>query len=224
MTGTILQKLQSIGVGVVAAVITVVALDHYRERPMPASPTKQQASPGSQPPVATPTFRTVIVDGKAYDNLSAIEDRLQKLEEGKAASAAQAEEDPVDEARQQREATEEWTRMERGHDADMQDREWAPSAQRRFEEGLKPVSEELGFKVTAAECKTTTCRATVTFPNYAAARKDGMHVIERVYGGLNCMRRISLDAPQNPNEPYTTKLYLDCADQRAGLVEELAAN
>lgn len=117
---------------------------------------------------------------------------MQKLEEGKAASAAQAEEVPVDEAQQQREATEEWAKMERGHEVDIQDREWAPSAQRRFQAGLTPVSEELGFKVAATE--------------------------------MNCARRISLDAPQNPNDAYTTKLYLDCADQRARLVDELAAN
>ena len=224
MTGAILQKLQSIGVGVVAAVLTVVALDHYRGRPVPVGPTKQQASPGPQAPGAAPTFRTVIVDGKGYSDLSAIEDRLQKLEEGNAASAAQAEEAPVDEAQQEREVREEWATMERGHEADMQDREWAPSAQRRFQDGLTAMSEEQGFKVAATECKTTTCRAIVTFPSYAAARKSGINLIERVYGGLNCMRRISLDTPQNPNESYTTKLYLDCADQRAGLADELATN
>lgn len=219
MAGSIVQKLQSMGVGVLAAVITVAAFEHFRERPVSAS--KQRAELVSRPVGAGTEYRTVIVDGDS-SKLSALEDRLQKLEQANRASEAEsAPESDTEQTGQQ--VKDEWASIERTHASDAQDREWAPTAQRHFLEGLTPMSAEFGFKVAEAECKTTTCRATVTFPSYAAARMSGMKLIETLYPGLNCMRRIQLGAPENPDAPYSTRIYLDCADQRAGLADEMAA-
>jgi hypothetical protein len=86
--------------------------------------------------------------------------------------------------------------------------------------GLTTLGEQLGFIVGPTDCKTTTCRAAVTWGDYTSARTTGMQLVERFFPGLNCAQEIRLAAPDNPNASYTTQLFLDCADQRAGVVED----
>jgi hypothetical protein len=81
----------------------------------------------------------------------------------------------------------------------------------------------LGFTVETLDCKTTTCRATVTWKDYSAAQLNGAKLVENTYPGLNCVQRINLLEPSDQTGPYNSKLYLDCTDLRAGLVDDIAA-
>src|SRR5690606_5151550 len=90
--------------------------------------------------------------------------------------------------------------------------------------GMSSWGEQLGFTVVEAECKTTMCRASLEWEDYEAAKRTGLRLPERQLPGLNCNRHIWLDEPADPTKPYSTDFYLDCTDQRAGLVEVVATD
>jgi hypothetical protein len=210
-------RLQSAAIGVLAAVATVLAIDQFRERPKPAGheePESASVGRGQEPVV-----RTVVVEGGGLDRIAALERQLRDLQAAKAASAKPAVDLEQQAALVRKRIEETYAKLDRTHDMDTADPGWAPGAQRTLVSGLTHLSEELGFKVGAADCKTTTCRATVTWNDYASARTTGVRLVEELYPGLNCVRRIRLNAPADRGAPYTTRFYLDCVDQRAGTVE-----
>jgi len=211
-------RLQSAGIGVLAAVATVLAIDQFRERSKPAGhgdePESASVGRGQEPVV-----RTVVVEGGGLDRIAALERQLRDLQAAKAASAKPAVDLEQQAALVRKRIEETYAKLDRTHDLDTPDPGWAPGAQRTLVSGLTHLSEELGFKVGAADCKTTTCRATVTWNDYSSARSTGVRLVEELYPGLNCVRRIRLNAPADPGAPYTTRFYLDCVDQRAGTVE-----
>jgi hypothetical protein len=218
--GTLLRRLPSVAVGVLAAVVTVLAIDHRRtgapQAPSAAESGALEASRGER------TVHRVVVDQQAFDRISALEQRVRELQETRpapAAGAAAPAAAPPDPEEFRRALKELYTQLDQAHERDAPDPGWAPGATTRFVTGLNGLGEKLGFTLGPTDCKTTTCRATVTWGNYAAARATGAQLVEQMFAGLNCTQRINLEEPSAPSAPYTTHLYLDCAELRAGVAD-----
>lgn len=112
-----------------------------------------------------------------------------------------------------------FSQLEKRHEEDPVDLEWAGPAEKHLNEGLQSLSEKMRLSVLNAECKTEMCRAEVEWENYATAKESGLRLAEVIVPGLNCAQSIWLDEPKDPDSRYSAKLYLDCANQRAGLVD-----
>jgi len=222
--GILTRQIPAAAVGVLTAVVTVLAINHQRAAaPGAAAPGQngfgdEQASRGSEQ-----VIRKVVVDPRGFDRIADLERRVRELQEARAASetspaAAENLADPVEARRRVKEM---YAELDRAHDHDAPDPRWAPGATSDLVTGLTALGQKVGFTLGATDCKTTTCRATVTWSNYAAARAKGVELVEDIFGGLNCAQKINLLEPSDPNAPYTTRLYLDCADLRTGLANTI---
>ena len=103
--------------------------------------------------------------------------------------------------------------------ADPVDPAWSGGATESLRKDLGAVAEQDGFELIAAECRTEMCRATLRWTSYEAAVKTGMRLPERTIPGLNCAASIWLDEPDRPAGAYSSNLFLDCSEQRAGKVD-----
>jgi hypothetical protein len=215
-----LKKVQAAAIGVLAAIATVFVIDHWRQDSRVTVATPEDDGRGAETSHGR-FVRTVVVDKGAMDRIGELERQLRELQ-AKAAKNPEDKQRP-DEAEILRKVEEAYARLNQAHDRDVPDPKWAPTATKQFMSGLTALSTELGFSVGPADCKTTTCRATVSWRDYASARSTGVQLVERVFPGLNCTQKIRLAAPGDPSAPYSTQLFFDCADLRAGLAEEIAA-
>ena len=112
--------------------------------------------------------------------------------------------------------------LERQLMAEPVDASWSRAATESLRNDLSAAAKDAGFKLVAAECRTEMCRATLQWANYEAALKTGMRLPERLIPGLNCVRSVWLKEPDDPAGPYSSNLFLDCSEQRAGNVDTIA--
>jgi len=226
--GALINKAPSAGIGVVAAVLTVLAIDHLRAG-RPATSTAH-AEAAEQVPLAAGgerVVRNVVVDPQAFSRIAELERQMNEMQVARTAAAAAgsaAPEEPTPDAAETRRKVDAlYAELDRAHERDAADPQWAPSATKGFVGGLTALGEKAGFTVGQTECKTTSCRSVVTWPNYAAARATGAQLVEHYFGGLNCGQKIRLSEPSDPNAPYSAQLYLDCTDLRAGVADQIVA-
>lgn len=109
--------------------------------------------------------------------------------------------------------------LERHLLADPVDPAWSSGAAESLRNDLSAVAATDGFNLVAVECRTEMCRATLRWESYEAAVKTGMRLPERAIPGLNCAKSIWLKEPDQPASPYSSSLYLDCSEQRAGIAD-----
>jgi hypothetical protein len=223
----IITKAPSAAIGVVAAVATVVGIDHFRDGAVAATADRKTGGSGfSVSGGDAKVTQRVVVDDRAFGRIAELERQVREMQEAKAATASsttpsdQSSPDPADVRRQLREM---YAQLDRDHERDSADSEWAPAAARDLVSGLTALGDKAGFNVGPTDCKTTTCRATVTWSNYSLARATGAQLVEHLFGALNCTQRINLQEPADPTASYSANLYLDCADLRAGLADEITA-
>jgi hypothetical protein len=165
-----------------------------------------------------------VVDDGAFDRISELERQLRELQARGASAKSPEARAKLDEAEIRRRVDEAYAGLNQAHERDVADPAWAPAATKQLVGGLTALGERLGFSVGETDCKTTTCRATVTWGDYSSAASTGVQLVERFFPGFNCTQKIRLGAPENPSAAYSTQLFLDCADQRAGLADELSAH
>lgn len=207
-------------VGVIAAIGTVAIAGRW----LPQGKATAVAEAKRAPKATTEhnNSRTIVVasDSQRMEALERELDELRKEKEG--------DDDPappdMDPEKSRRLAEERFAELDRRHAKDPPDPSWSPKATQDLESGLIALGEELGFAVQSAECKTTSCRATVEWGDYAKADDTGFELAQRAMPGLNCVQAIRLPEPNDPELPYTANLYLDCTGQRAGLVEVATNN
>jgi hypothetical protein len=217
--GSLSRHVAYAAIGVFAAVITVLAVDHQRAAALgAAAPGKDGAGEGRALRGGEEVIQRIVVDPRGFDRLAALERRVRELQEAHAPPAgsplAEITSDPAEIRRNVKEM---YAELDRAHDRDAPDPRWAPGATSHLVTGLTALGERLGFTVGATDCKTTTCRATVTWGNYATAHATGVQLVEELFEGLSCAQKINLLEPSDPNAPYATQLYLDCTELRAGL-------
>lgn len=217
------RHLPSVVIGVVAAVATVVALDHFREQPRSSTPLSQasrEAAPSER------VVRNVIVEGRGLDRVAELERQMRELQATLDAAKGEPQEEKPrithEEAIQKMD--EAFAAFDRDHERDGADPSWAPQATNNLATGLSTLGEEVGFKVGQTDCKTTTCRATVTFSDYGSAQAKAPRLVEQQFAGLNCTQRMRWQPPADLRAPYSAQLYLDCTELRGGVIEPLEDN
>jgi hypothetical protein len=226
--GLLLKKGSSAGIGVIAAVLTVLAIDQWRVRAV-VEPTAgmEDARRAVANPSGEKVVHSIVVDGHAFDRIAELERKLRELEQARAAGAAASaapEMRPPDPVEMRRQVDAMYAELDRNHERDASDPEWALEASQALVGDLTTLGEKLGFTVGPTDCKTTTCRSTITFGSYADAQANGARLAEEYFGGLNCVQRVRQSRSQDPNGPSTAHLYLDCTDLRAGVVQPMKAD
>ena len=96
---------------------------------------------------------------------------------------------------------------------DPRDPKWAPARERVLGDGLRRTNAPAPFEVTAVECKTTWCRAEVSFGSYDAARTDLRALLAGDYRGA-CAVSIDLPTPPDPAARYAATAVYDCQAAR----------
>lgn len=178
-----------------------------------------------------PTHQTTLVVRADSSRIASLEkevDELRAARTGLEQSVGQA---PPDDSRVEltyeenhRQLEAMFSGLQRLFGEDPPDPDWSATGTAFLDAGMSAWGQQLGFSVRDVECKTTMCRATVEWEDYAAAQSTGLRLPEREIPGLNCNRHIWLEEPEDPTEPYSADFYLDCTDQRAGLVEVAATD
>lgn len=221
-------RVSSAVIGVVAAIVTVVVVDQWRKPPqvgLAPRPSPLPRTSDAKSTDGTQIVRTVFVDRTDDEKLAELQQQVKELRDAREAEEQKRNEpwvrrDP-EEARRALEAM--FSELDRQFSSDPPDATWSPGAQKDLAGGLGDMGREFNFRVGAAECKTMTCRATVAFSDYESAVKAGRELAERTFPGLNCAQKVWLKPPEDPSAPYSTNLYLDCSEQRAGLVEAVSS-
>jgi hypothetical protein len=164
----------------------------------------------------------VVVEGD-LPRLSALEREVDRMRSELEANAEKDDEEPViptpEEERRQLEQI--YATYDQRFETETYDPGWSGQATNHLGTALKGMSNIGEFSVVNAECKSAVCRASLQWPNYDSAVARGARLPEQMIPGLNCTRSMWLKEPQNAQAPYTAELYLDCAEQRAGLAEAI---
>jgi hypothetical protein len=107
------------------------------------------------------------------------------------------------------------------HRAEARDESWAPAAAEQISVGLEAGKQNGEYRVIGVDCRTTSCAATLEWPNYSTAVANFKDALWQKTE-QNCARHILLPAPADPFATYQAQLMMDCTDQRAGLLTESA--
>lgn len=215
---SLIKATSSALIGITAAVATVLVLDYVRERNDESEVHTMESSDGTRK--REKIIRTVVMERTDSTRIDELEKRVQEISHGAGTNEldAPARTDPDPETFQ-RELAAEFADLDQQHVDEPRDPGWSPEAESNLASGLTTLGEKLGFSVDATECKTTFCRASLSFGDYESAREMGKELVEASFGGLNCAQKVWMKRPDDLTTPYRAQLYFDCSDQRAGLVE-----
>ncbi|MFP2908294.1 hypothetical protein ACLESD_25230 [Pyxidicoccus sp. 3LFB2] len=202
----------------IAAVIIVCAAVFWSlDRPSEQHPTAQ--------PVAAPVSTGPAAPANAADTarLRQLEQQMEQLNRRLSAEEhARATPPPApmpltpEEQAQRREAGREMFEMK--VDAWRQERvdpSWADPARHALANNmgtlLAGLPEDRRGQLLGVDCRSTTCLATLEFPNFAAAKDQFPRFVEHIYD-VPCGRTVMLDDVEDPAAPFQVKVFFDeCA-------------
>jgi hypothetical protein len=152
--------------------------------------------------------------------LSALEGRLRQLETSAAAGARPANSVARPETRSANFS--ELPGIEKKWDEEIHakyneegsDPKWGTQAAHAIQAKLLDKASHGTFAIGDVNCKTTMCQANVSWPTYAAARKEYRRLVP--LAGIPCATHISVPEPEHPEQAYAATMVLDCEDWRAG--------
>jgi hypothetical protein len=216
----LLGKFQSVGIGVLAAVVTVLLLDRWRDEPKPLKADVNQL----QVEETTRVVQSVVLDRGAHARIEQLELQLRDMQKAEAATEENVEQEELSPDESRRLVENSYAELDGVHQRDSRDPEWAGKATTDLASGLTALGEKLGFTLDGADCKTTTCKATVGWKDYSTARGSFAQLAEQVFGDLKCEQHVRLSEPTEPNGPAESLLYLDCTELRAGMAAGTSLN
>lgn len=205
-------------VGSGSALVAIAAVQNLENNDQPATRTQPDATSGRAQ--ASKSVTAEISPGR----LEALEREVAHLRDERTArdqdtSTLAAE--VLDPQAERQRVMARFSELEHRLLADPMDPSWSRPATESLRSDLNAMAAKAGFDVVATECRTEMCRATLRWDNYEAALKTGVHLAERAIPGLNCVKSIWLKEPENPSESYSSSLFLDCSEQRAGNVDTI---
>jgi hypothetical protein len=201
-------------VGVSAAIATVTFMSRSSGK-TEASLAPEKAATPKGPTVQA--ARTIVVQATDTERLRAIEERIDGLSKAEARAAEPAA--PRDPEEGRRLLAEKTSELNRLHEQERPDPTWSLHAEQALSKGLDNLGGALGFSVKNAECKTTRCRAVVQWPDRDAAERSASQLAERSFPELNCEQTVLRSDPTDARVSGMVTLYLNCSQQRAGVVE-----
>jgi hypothetical protein len=210
----------SVAAGIIAALVTLTVFEGLR--PAPKHQTHTTPTTEAEPKTVTREATPVQVVRSDLEPMHALQAEVARLKREVEEQRPTPTPPPDPEAEEKRvEAY--FAELERRHLGDPIDPSWAPSATAALESGLLKLSQRYGFFLRSTECKTTYCRASLDWKDYASAQGAGAVLAETTFAGLNCTQSVRLKGPEDPRAVYATDLYLDCTSLRAGAVEVATA-
>ncbi|HEX2689686.1 MAG TPA: hypothetical protein VHN14_23875 [Kofleriaceae bacterium] len=189
-------------------------MESMKDRARPEPSTRANRSPTSVRTIA-PT-----VAEASSGRLAALEGEVARLRADRTEHASTPSDEPDPQAERAR-VEAQFSEFERRLLADPVDPSWSGVATESLRSDLSAAAREGEFSLVAVECRTELCRATLQWDSYEAARRTGMHLAERAIPGLNCTKSIWLKEPDHPDAPYSSNLFLDCSEQRAGTTDTI---
>jgi hypothetical protein len=198
--------------GVGGAVLTVTMMGSSADESQAASAVQTASATGRPAVLRT---NTVVVQSDS-EKVRALEERLNGLSKERGSDQPPPRPSPEESLRQLEQRHRE---LERFHEEDAPDPTWSRQAEQSLTAGLHSLGEELGFSLESSECKTSSCRAIVRWSDLKSAETKASQLAERAFPGLNCAQTVLRRATNDAEPSNTVALYLDCTDQRAGLVQ-----
>jgi hypothetical protein len=101
----------------------------------------------------------------------------------------------------------------RTHRAQPIDPAWARKTNAMLQSDLTELAASSSFKLIEADCRTTSCIATVEWPSYGKAMVEWRRLLHHGYQA-NCSREITLPDAQDPQGAYQATIVLDCEKWR----------
>jgi hypothetical protein len=97
------------------------------------------------------------------------------------------------------------------HEAEPRDPAWAGEAEATITSSLDSLlsTSNRTWKVDSVDCRTSTCRIDVAWPNYSSASSDFGELLSATYG-LPCASEVTLPPPQEPTQEYRGSFLLSC--------------
>jgi len=102
----------------------------------------------------------------------------------------------------------------RAFEAESYDPAWSTIAKSAFQQDLDAITVNKDYKVKSLDCKTTLCRAVVSWASYDEAQSAAGHFMHAMYH-TNCAKTLYAPKPEDPNAPYEGTIIYDCTSLRA---------
>ncbi len=103
-----------------------------------------------------------------------------------------------------------WEEKKRGLQGEAVDPKWSAKASDSFIDDLAGLSQENGFSVVAADCRTTQCAVVVEWPSYDDATAHFDALLHHNYQ-INCSRETLLPEPgESAAGPYQVTVLFNC--------------
>jgi hypothetical protein len=115
---------------------------------------------------------------------------------------------PEDAERSRKERLERWEASLQWHHSQRVDGHFADRAAPALRAALSKIGEQLGFTVSATDCRTQSCEAQIEWTNFEQAARnlrETMVLPEK----LSCATDTILPPPADPRAPYTAKILYD---------------
>jgi hypothetical protein len=124
-----------------------------------------------------------------------------------------APEEPVSASRSEEQHQRRDSELHARYEAESPDPRWARDAAAAIGNSLKERAQNGTFTIGEIDCKTTLCKASVSWPSYPAAHSE----FRRLLGlAVPCATEIFVPRPENEDRPYDATLMLDCEPWRTG--------
>lgn len=108
-----------------------------------------------------------------------------------------------------------WQNMKAVFEQEPIDHKWSETTNGLFTSDISQLSEEKGFSLIHAECRTTQCEVILEWPSFDEASIEFSHLLHHEYKA-NCARYTLLPEPVNDEDgkPYEMTMIFDCSDLR----------
>ena len=206
------------GLGIVAGVVTSLIIGQVGRHTAKSPPAP--AAEIDERPSGADDARLAALEGRVGAlALARVQSAPAPARESEAEPAADR---PVLTAEERRQLTAKHIAdADRRFTADPVDPVWTRKATTQLTTTITTVGEKLGYKVVDSECRTQYCRATLRWSDATHAQERGRHLAEMTIPGLNCAQTSWVPDPEPGASEQTTKLFLDCAELRAGTADNI---
>jgi len=158
--------------------------------------------------------------GAAERRLATVEQRLMSMDRARSRvpesappSATASVDSPQDYAQLRDEAMNQWSARLQQHASEPIDATWSRSAGSSFTDDLQQIAAAQRFQVINTECRSTSCSATVQWPDYGTAVSSYTALLYQ-QTQIGCAREIVLPEPTNRETPYQASVLYDCTALR----------
>lgn len=100
------------------------------------------------------------------------------------------------------------------HGRELRDVLWAPVAERALQDDLALLQDDGVLEASAIDCRSSLCRATVRYEDFADAPRNAARILHHMYG-INCGVEVYAPRPEDPSGEFEATVIFDCSEARA---------